>query len=85
MSATVTIRFRLNVRLPDKEGKYRDELTQEGEISLTDAFDYGVVKSASDLTQLIEGSKVKAEELRANFYKEAKRLGACDYTEEKKQ
>ena len=33
----VTYRVRLNVRLPDAEKKYRDELTQEAEVSIDES------------------------------------------------
>ena len=33
----ISFRVRLNVRLPDAEKKYRDELTQEAEVSLDES------------------------------------------------
>jgi len=74
----VTVRFRLNVRLPDGERKWRDELTQEAEIQLDEAIE----SVQSSLEGLSTRALNKAEELRKNFYAEAKRLGAANYTEE---
>jgi hypothetical protein len=76
--AAVTVRFRLNVRLPDGERKWRDEITQEAEIQLDEVAE-GV---QSSLEELSIRALNKAEELRRGFYAEAKRLGAADYTEE---
>jgi hypothetical protein len=70
----VTIRTRLNVRLPDAEKKYRDELTQEVEISLDE-------QPEQSLEMLTEKAKVKVQELRRSFYAEASRLGGADYRE----
>jgi len=78
MASTVTVRYRLNVRLPDAEKKYRDELTQEAEIQLNE--ETNVTKF--DIEELTRRVLTKAKELRDGFYVEAKRLGATDYTEE---
>jgi len=78
MAAFVTVRYRLNVRLPDAERKYRDELTQEAEIQLNEEAE-GTELGVEELTRRV---LAKAEELRDGFYVEAKRLGATDYTEE---
>jgi len=78
MASTVTVRYRLNVRLPDAEKKYRDELTQEAEIQLNE--ETNVTKF--DVEELTRRVLTKAKELRDGFYVEAKRLGATDYTEE---
>ena len=78
MAATVTVRYRLNVRLPDAEKKYRDELTQEAEIQLNEESE-GTKIDVDELTRRV---LTKARELRDGFYVEAKRLGATDYTEE---
>jgi hypothetical protein len=78
MAAVVTVRYRLNVRLPDAEKKYRDELTQEAEIQLNEESE-GTKLGVEELTRRV---LAKAEELRDGFYVEAKRLGATDYTEE---
>jgi hypothetical protein len=69
-----TIRVRLNVRLPDAEGKYRDEMTQEAEISLDE-------QPGASLEELTERAQSKVQELRNGFYREACRLGAADYQE----
>ena len=74
--AVVTVRYRLNVRLPDAEKKYRDELTQEAEIQLNEETEH------LDFEELTKRTLAKAQQLRDGFYKEAKRLGATDYTEE---
>ena len=78
MASTVTVRYRLNVRLPDAEKKYRDELTQEAEIQLNEETE-GTKLDVDELTRRV---LTKARELRDGFYVEAKRLGATDYTEE---
>jgi len=78
MAAFVTVRYRLNVRLPDAEKKYRDELTQEAEIQLNEETE-GIKLGVEKLTRKV---LAKAKELRDGFYVEAKRLGATDYTEE---
>jgi hypothetical protein len=74
----VSIRIRLNVRLPDAEKKYRDELTQEAEVSL-DETDAGL--QSLSLDELVAAARCKALELRSSFYQEAHRLGAADYQE----
>ena len=74
--AVVTVRYRLNVRLPDAEKKYRDELTQEAEIQLNEETEH------LDFEELTQRTLTKAQQLRDGFYQEAKRLGATDYTEE---
>ena len=73
----VTYRVRLNVRLPDAEKKYRDELTQEAEVSI-DESSLGKSPSLEELTAIAQG---KALELRRSFYLEANRLGAANYQE----
>ena len=75
----VTYRVRLNVRLPDAEKKYRDELTQEAEVSI-DESDLTLAHSPSleELSATVQG---KALELRRSFYREANRLGAANYQE----
>jgi hypothetical protein len=75
MGATLTYssRVRLLVRVPDKENKYRDEFVQERELlaSYTD----------SDTSGVIEMVNIKVAELRAEMFREAARLGGCDYQE----
>ena len=74
----VTYRVRLNVRLPDAEKKYRDELTQEAEVSI-DESDTGFPSPSLD--EMISAVRCKVQELRGSFYCEAQRLGAADYQE----
>lgn len=75
MSVTVTKRIRVNARIPDKEGKYRDEITQEAEFSITETGDGGPINNT------VQEAIKKEREL---IYAEIKRLGGCDYREEKK-
>ena len=77
MAATVTVRYRLNVRLPDAEKRYRDELTEEAEIQLNEE----AGGAGLDVEELTGRALTKADELREGFYAEAERLGAADYTE----
>lgn len=71
-AAKLSLRECARVRLPDKEGKYRDELTQEAEIGLDET---------GNLEEQRIAVETKARELRASFYAEATRLGGCDYQE----
>jgi acyl carrier protein phosphodiesterase len=61
----VTIRTRLNGRLPDPQGKYRDEITQEVTIEQEE--------------ELIEDVEAKMKEIRTKFYAELKRMGGHNY------
>jgi len=74
----VTYRVRLNVRLPDAEKKYRDELTQEAEVSIDESDSQPQTFNIEELTAIAQG---RALELRRSFYREANRLGAADYQE----
>ncbi len=74
----ITYRVRLNVRLPDAEKKYRDELTQEAEVSLDES---DPQMQGCGLEDLAAAAQKKTLELRSSFYREAKRLGAADYAE----
>ena len=75
----VTYRVRLNVRLPDTEKKYRDELTPEVEVSVDESdLPLGHSPSLEEIASTVQG---KALELRRSFYREANRLGAADYQE----
>lgn len=75
----VTYRVRLNVRLPDAEKKYRDELTQEAEVSIDESdLTLGHSPNLEEVASIVQG---KALELRRSFYREANRLGGADYQE----
>jgi hypothetical protein len=73
MSSTFTYsrRIRINARIPDKEGKYRDEIAQDVElsISITD-------KDTAGITEQLDQ---KLNEKRDLIYKEINRLGGSDY------
>ncbi len=69
----ITLRTRLNGRLPDPQGKYRDEITQEATIEFED----------DDLRMdvAIEAVKEQLAVVRAQFYAELGRLGGVNYAE----
>jgi len=70
----VSFRFRLNGRIPDPQGKYRDEVTQEATVELEGLYYeslHGVVADIGD-----EISRIKA-----TFYEELNRKGGYDYRE----
>lgn len=62
----VTFRTRVNGRLPDPQGKYRDEITQEATIEL-------------EGDGAIEVVETRMKEIRAKFYVELTRLGGKNY------
>jgi len=78
----IVLRTRLNGRLPDPQGKYRDEITQEAtvELDITDinSYEEHVPKEFDDL---VEVAKTRMDILRAGFYKELKRVGGHNYAE----
>ncbi len=61
----VTLRTRINGRIPDPQGKYRDEITQEVTIETEE--------------EALEAVEAQITEVRSRFYKELKRLGGYDY------
>ena len=69
----IVVRYRINARLPDKDGKYRDEITQE--ITVEDSLD----TDHKVLHKLIEEVKAEADKVKTQFYEELNRLGGYDY------
>ena len=70
----IAVRYRINARIPDHDGKYRDEITQE--ITVEDSWD----TDHKILHKLIAEAKVEADKVRKEFYDEINRLGGYDYT-----
>jgi hypothetical protein len=69
----VTFRTRLNGRLPDPQGKYRDEITQEATVEI----DLNEVYPTFD--DMIQVAEARMDILKSKFYKELARLGGCSY------
>jgi hypothetical protein len=71
----VTVRYRINARIPDKDDKYRDEITQE--ITLEDDYDL----EHMNFPKFVEQVKAEADKVKHEFYAEINRLGGYDYRE----
>ena len=78
----IVLRTRLNGRLPDPQGKYRDEITQEATVEL-DVADMSLdrVHTHTDLDALINVAETRINALRNGFYKELNRVGGHDYAD----
>ncbi len=61
----MTLRTRINGRIPDPQGKYRDEITQEV-----------TIETEEEALEVVEAQMVG---IRSRFYKELKRLGGYNY------
>jgi len=78
----ITIRTRLNGRLPDPQGKYRDEMTQEATVELDVAdMSYDTTHTHDDLDAIIEAAKTRMAAMRAGFYEELNLRGGKNYAE----
>ena len=67
----VILRTRLNGRLPDPQGKYRDEITQEATIEVENA---DVISE-----ELISKAQERMDKIKATFYVELARLEGKNY------
>jgi len=71
---TINFRVRLNGRLPDPDGKYRDEITQEATIELeVNKLDFGIIAQAER----------EIDKIHDAFYSELNRLGGYNYQRDK--
>lgn len=68
----VAFRVRLNGRIPDPDGKHRDEITQEATIEIEDETNMTIIASIENIMR----------EIRGKFYAELNRLGGYNYQEE---
>lgn len=68
-------RIRVNARLPDHDGKYRDEMTQELEIEMED-------ESLMKATEVV-GDAINIELM--TMFQRIKLLGGADYTQTEDQ
>lgn len=73
----VAKRIRVNARLPDHDGKYRDEITQE----FTIEFDELEIRTVPVLDSLIDLVNGKMEGQLNMILEKIKELGGRDYTE----
>ena len=72
----VAKRIRVNARIPDPDGKNRDEITQEFTVELN-------VEGDVTLGEVIEKVNQKMDEQVDRIFEKIKELGGRDYTEEK--
>ena len=66
----ITLRTRLNGRLPDPQGKYRDEMTQEATIEF---------EHDGPMDVVIEEVKGRLDAIRRQFYEELARVEGKNY------
>ena len=74
----VTIRTRLNGRLPDPQGKYRDEITQEATIEIGNE---EMLYDDESLEVVVAGAEKEMKLIKARFYAELARLEGKNYQE----
>jgi len=70
----VAKRIRVNARLPDHDGKYRDEITQEFTVELDD--------QRLSLEELTAKVNKEIDSQMKKIFEKIKELGGRDYTEE---
>lgn len=75
----VAKRIRVNARLPDHDGKFRDEITQEFTIEF-DELEAQTEQAFNDLVDLVND---KMDSQLGDILEKIKELGGRDYTEKK--
>ena len=77
----IVLRTRLNGRLPDPQGKYRDEITQEATVELdVEDMSFDTKHTHENFDDLIKVAETRMNALKAGFYTELARLEGKNYT-----